>query len=1505
MSARLAALKARLDEQAKAKEATTPKPRSSTDVPATPTAVSTSVKPSTSTSTGNSVSSTTAGGTLGSTRYASGSSTPISSRLTEAKTPLVSSTGGSGGGGMGGAQAQAKIENIVDVLTRALGIPGPKTEFVDMLVKGIDPGFRVMSLRNTTVKSKLKGKIAPKSHELLESRLAKLQIANAALSDSAMLLFSSIFEDKSLATLVNTLSIQTQLQPSSSSTTHANSSTVTSVEPSPAKALLIQKLAARTSLSAPMKSPPPPPKPGSSPDFAPPSIQPPDLDSGVYVAPPTRLSVSAAPARLSASYDSSASASTSASSLATANKATSASSMNAPNASSRLSTSSVSSSPLSSSSSSSTSLSSGASATSRGSSSLSNSKTTTASSTTSNASLAVRGSNSIASSPTNVSSSAKSSPSALSSSASTTTSVSRSSSSATSSTVPSASASSNITTDSLKTSTASSLSTTPRASANSADAATLKPTSASVSSISPIPSPITTNSVSKSKSATNNATQNVSTSAHSTADASLNTSSASSTATRTTAATISANTTTTTTTTTTTQAQSQTQASSLLERLKKAQDMNTTSNNNNFPSFHISPADSGLLDLRFGDQVVLRTHSGLFVGVPSLDKNVIRSNTSSKGHNNKSGNNNGDILSAAYSASFPFVLLNPSDLQDRGPIRFQHLVYLACGGGGSNNISNSSSSSNLNFLNVEPSGQVKIKNASNNPSGSSSSIGEKWTIVSVQESNLKAEGPLKIYDKIALKSSSGPFLTCNENVCMLGSVSLSSALQMFELSRADLPFAADWERKRYYDLHENLSIFTSSSSTLTSSTLSIQQKNEKNKIDNMDKILIENFNALPSCSERERILLEELLNALMTIEGKFIVVLNIENNIPNYEIHKEITDQSLITLMKRILPVCSYFAIVRNYIHTCSRFEYGFVHHALCSALKEIEQTFLLVVVQLEKQFLTGLTLLRTWFYLQPYIHLLERVSKLVKKAMHVRGGSLCNLIYEERQREGDAYIREQVYDMLLMKITIPYFSFLSQWIYQGIAEDPYNEFQIFQRKEMVKENINQNFYNSYWDEKFSIREEHLPIFLENVSQKILLTGKYLNVVRECGRPIQSPFFLQSLGEENGGLKFSFNPRDYEDAIQAAYIFACQELLNIVMKEERLTERLASLKRYFFLQQGDFFTHFMDIAESELDTDILATDSSTLNNPVKLASLLELALRTSNAVSDPFSDDVSCSLQQFSLLEKLNAAHNRTEVKNEKVKPLLKKVEGFTLTYKVRFPLTLVISKTALTKYQLIFRLLFSCKHVERALERTWSNHQGTKEFHLRAVLHKSFALRYRMLSFWQNLLYYFMAEVLEPNFCELLDQLEKVVTVDDVLYFHNAFLDRCLRECLLTSHDLILVLSKLTEACSKFAQNTETFFSNANAKLAIAEEQGEADKKVETVAQRRLRLRNSSERVRHIVNSKPYATMVDAFVTRFDSKLVEFINLLRTKSSSAFDNHLTNLLTRLNFNDYFENPSV
>ena len=88
-------------------------------------------------------------------------------------------------------------------------------------------------------------------------------------------------------------------------------------------------------------------------------------------------------------------------------------------------------------------------------------------------------------------------------------------------------------------------------------------------------------------------------------------------------------------------------------------------------------------------------------------------------------------------------------------------------------------------------------------------------------------------------------------------------------------------------------------------------------------------------------------------------------------------------------------------------------------------------------------------------------------------------------------------------------------------------------------------------------------------------TGKYLNAIRQCGKEIECPFAAP--------IAFGVDDRDYTPIILRSYRFATASLLDHLMRDTRLMERLVCLKNYFLLQQADFLVHFLDTASEELE----------------------------------------------------------------------------------------------------------------------------------------------------------------------------------------------------------------------------------------------------------------------------------------------------------------------------------
>jgi len=103
---------------------------------------------------------------------------------------------------------------------------------------------------------------------------------------------------------------------------------------------------------------------------------------------------------------------------------------------------------------------------------------------------------------------------------------------------------------------------------------------------------------------------------------------------------------------------------------------------------------------------------------------------------------------------------------------------------------------------------------------------------------------------------------------------------------------------------------------------------------------------------------------------------------------------------------------------------------------------------------------------------------------------------------------------------------------------------------------------------------------------------------------------------------------------------------------------------------------------------------------------------------------------------------------------------------------------------------------------RIWKENSIAKKFSPQAAeLYRSaFTLRQRMMNAIQNLEYYMMIEIIEPNWHIFIEKMKKVENVDNVLRLHQDFLDSCLKNCMLTeSSEMNRSIFKLCNVCLKF----------------------------------------------------------------------------------------------------------
>jgi gamma-tubulin complex component 2 len=642
---------------------------------------------------------------------------------------------------------------------------------------------------------------------------------------------------------------------------------------------------------------------------------------------------------------------------------------------------------------------------------------------------------------------------------------------------------------------------------------------------------------------------------------------------------------------------------------------------------------------------------------------------------------------------------------------------------------------------------------------------------------------------------------------------------------------------------------------------------------------------------QENAVIQDLLFVFMGFEGQYVRYLDSYQPAeeksrlagPQFRVLPGL-DPSLRDLTVSMLRMATHYAAVEAFIQVQSREEFGAVNHALCAAMRKLLKDYLILIAQLEHQMLTNksFTLHVLNLHTKPTSHVMFQLYSLAHEILKensmleedddddldesndfenileslregrdagsvgrkvCKGGSVLRLITKRlATMSGDPAARTLL-TTLLRESSRPYMAMLNEWLHHGNVRDPHSEFLIKEQKSIRREGLEQDYTDEYWEKRYTIRYDDVPPQLDAVKDKVLLAGKYLNVVRECGG-------VDVSRDMDDQVPHTFDDVRFLDNVNSAYAFANSSLLTLLLTTHALPARLRSLKHYFFLDRSDFFSYFLELGHSELKKPAKSV------NIGKLQSLLDIVLRQPGSVAaeDPFKEDVKVVMNEVGLTGWLMQVVNvkgldadggsiTSYIPAASIVGDDKDITGFdalTFDYAVPFPLSLVVSRVTLTRYQLLFRYILSLRHLEQLLVSSWvdqskvtSWRHKSSDRRIEAWKRRAWCLRSRMLCFVQQLLYFCTNEVIEPNWTAFMARLSEAEasesvaeggkvkrTVDELMQDHVDFLATCLKECMLTNSKLLRVCfsvcllqahwlmniqinSKVMATCTMFAEYT------------------------------------------------------------------------------------------------------
>eukprot|EP00301_Raphidiophrys_heterophryoidea_P020659 c5293_g1_i1.p1 GENE.c5293_g1_i1~~c5293_g1_i1.p1 ORF type:complete len:817 (-),score=240.02 c5293_g1_i1:361-2769(-) len=448
--------------------------------------------------------------------------------------------------------------------------------------------------------------------------------------------------------------------------------------------------------------------------------------------------------------------------------------------------------------------------------------------------------------------------------------------------------------------------------------------------------------------------------------------------------------------------------------------------------------------------------------------------------------------------------------------------------------------------------------------------------------------------------------------------------------------------------------------------------------------------------------------------------------------------------------------------HVASSQSSGLVAQSFASALRAELVDFYRLVAVLESQ--AGqhttadkrLTLRRLLVWVYDPMQKLKVMAMLADAATGLKGGQLASCI-DKHKHHGDPAVRDLVV-RVMGKTCVPIFDMLRKWIFDGVLEDPHQEFFV------ACQTVNDD---RLWHDKYSLRQNMLLEFFQNdLARKVLNTGKAVNFIRAVCNDTE--WVLENINELAQQKMEYGNETSVTQIVDQVAQKTQRHLLTLLFDKHKLARHARAIKRYLLLGQGDFATHLMDMLGPEL-----SKPSQHIYNH-NLSSILESAVRASNA---QFDDPAVLNCLDALVLTR-TAGEEGWDV--------------FSMSYVVQSPVTIMLTPSALTWYRKIFNFIWRLKRVLRYLAASWHDDMFVSRWSQTLLnecpqsqgffryLRKCHRLRSDMYYVVKQLEYFFMFEVLECSWQSFEKEMKEAKDLDEVLSAHTRYLQRLVSRILL-----------------------------------------------------------------------------------------------------------------------------
>ena len=639
----------------------------------------------------------------------------------------------------------------------------------------------------------------------------------------------------------------------------------------------------------------------------------------------------------------------------------------------------------------------------------------------------------------------------------------------------------------------------------------------------------------------------------------------------------------------------------------------------------------------------------------------------------------------------------------------------------------------------------------------------------------------------------------------------------------------------------------------------------------------------------EALLLRDVVYALQGIDGRIV---RFDQRAQGFVVDPNArVGRGKSGLVLRICELGWLFMRVKAFVvHAANEPSLGLVGQALVAAFQEEMSEYFKLLAVLEGKVESGeeggsMTLRRLLVWVQDPLVRMKAVATIADAVRGLQGGELVSVVYAYAQH-GDPFIAQFV-NSVLAAASVPLFSIMGRWMFEGELADPFAEFFVQEapQAEWASSKKKGEEGEDLWRSRFVMVDRLRPSFISGpVALSVLRIGKTVQFLRSACGVLDWSFDPEIMGEYNQ-LGYDSAGSELEAVVERASRAANAVLRETMLGKFKLGGVLDVCRRYLLLAQGDFVGYLMELLGEELGRPA----SQVFRH--NLLGTLETALKSTTPIRDP-------ELAECLDVVLLEASPGETGW------------DVFSLDCVVGAPLTTVLTPDARSKYLQLFSFLWQLKRVDADLSATWRRHANSVSAlralpELDVVVRKCHILRNEMVHFVFNLQYYIMFEI-EGAWSALQEDLAAPeLDMDGIISAHDVYIDRILERVLLDGHaeELLRIITELFGLISKFRATQDVFYDSAMEEVSrraaaearayervLAGEWGATDADPDAAPPARYYQLTPAARAQ-----------LGAFNVKYDTLIESLLVTLDTQPESA----LRNLSFRLDFNKHFARKRV